>query len=159
MKDYYFVLGIGRDSTTDEVKRAYRRNVKRSHPDQNRGAQESEHFLDVHEAYEVLSDPERRESYDRMLEGSDRRVPTSRRSTGPFAAPSGGSHVWPTARAEEGAWSPSEAKFSEPSGRDEPLRRTAEPAASESVRLFRDLLRLQRELTRTLFWDEFEDFL
>lgn len=64
--DYYEVLGIARDASGDEVKRAYRRLAIKWHPDQNQGNPEAEaKFKECAEAYEVLSDPDKRAVYDR----------------------------------------------------------------------------------------------
>jgi molecular chaperone DnaJ len=64
--DYYEILGIARDASGDEVKRAYRRLAIKWHPDQNPGNAEAEgRFKECAEAYEVLSDPEKRAVYDR----------------------------------------------------------------------------------------------
>jgi len=65
-KNYYLILGISRFADPPEVRDAYRRLVKRYHPDRNQG--DPLLFMDIHEAYEVLSNPERRSEYDRALE-------------------------------------------------------------------------------------------
>jgi molecular chaperone DnaJ len=63
-RDYYEVLGVGRDATKEEIKRAYRRLAKKYHPDVNKSADAEEKFKEISEAYEVLSDPEKRRQYD-----------------------------------------------------------------------------------------------
>jgi molecular chaperone DnaJ len=62
--DYYAVLGIGRDASSDDIKRAYRRLARQLHPDVNPGPENEERFKEVTRAYEVLSDPQKREMYD-----------------------------------------------------------------------------------------------
>src|SRR5437764_6950 len=60
-RDYYEVLGVGRTATAEELKKAYRKQARQHHPDVNQGRAESEEqFKEVNEAYEVLSDPDRR---------------------------------------------------------------------------------------------------
>ncbi|MFY9779304.1 MAG: molecular chaperone DnaJ [Candidatus Baltobacteraceae bacterium] len=65
--DYYEVLGVGRDASEADIKRAYRGLARKYHPDvaQDKAAAEA-HFKEINEAYEVLSDPAKRQQYDRF---------------------------------------------------------------------------------------------
>lgn len=64
-KDYYNTLGVNRDASDEEIKRAYRSLAKKYHPDKNPGNKEAEDkFKDVNEAYEVLSDKKKRSEFD-----------------------------------------------------------------------------------------------
>ena len=60
--DFYAVLGVSRDATPEEIKKAYRRLARQLHPDVN--PDEEERFKEVTKAYEVLSDPQKREMHD-----------------------------------------------------------------------------------------------
>ncbi len=74
--DYYKALGVSKNATPDEIKKAYRKLARQYHPDTNSGdKQAEERFKEVSEAHDVLSDPEKRKQYDR--------------GTGPFAATGG----------------------------------------------------------------------
>ncbi len=69
-KDPYEILGVSRTATPEEIKRAYRRLAKETHPDRNPGDKTaSQRFKEVRAAYEVLGDPQRREQYDRFGAG------------------------------------------------------------------------------------------
>ena len=66
-RDYYDVLGVGRDASSDEIKKAYRKLAVRFHPDRNPGDKSAEdQFKEASEAYGVLGDPEKRSRYDRF---------------------------------------------------------------------------------------------
>ena len=65
-KDYYQIMGIERDATQDDIKRAYRKLARKYHPDVSKETQAEERFKEVGEAYEVLKDPEKRAAYDQL---------------------------------------------------------------------------------------------
>ena len=64
--DYYDVLGVPRDADQDTIRRAYRKLARKYHPDLNSDSDAEERFKELGEAYEVLSDAEKRERYDRL---------------------------------------------------------------------------------------------
>ncbi|XP_006634747.1 dnaJ homolog subfamily B member 4 [Lepisosteus oculatus] len=67
-KDYYKILGIQRGASDEDVKKAYRKQALKWHPDKNTAANAEEKFKEIAEAYEVLSDPKKREIYDQFGE-------------------------------------------------------------------------------------------
>jgi len=81
-RDYYEVLGVGRDATVSQIKAAYRKLARKFHPDVNKAADAEEKFREATEAYEVLSDDKRRPLYDQFGHA------------GPTQAGGGGPHQW-----------------------------------------------------------------
>ncbi|NDJ53449.1 MAG: J domain-containing protein [Chloroflexi bacterium] len=65
-KDYYKILGVNKDADEKEIKKAYRRLARELHPDVNDAPDAAERFKDVNEAYQVLSDPDKRAKYDQL---------------------------------------------------------------------------------------------
>jgi curved DNA-binding protein len=78
-KDYYQTMGVARDATQDQIKRAYRKLARKYHPDVSKEPDAEERFKEVGEAYEVLKDPEKRAAYDQLgpnwKAGQDFRTP------------------------------------------------------------------------------------
>jgi molecular chaperone DnaJ len=67
-RDYYEILGVSRDADKEEIKQAYRRQARKYHPDVNKEPGSEERFKEINRAYEVLSEPETRERYNRFGE-------------------------------------------------------------------------------------------
>lgn len=65
-RDYYEVLGVSREASPEDLKKAFRQQALKFHPDRNKEADASERFKEVNAAYQVLSDPERRAAYDKF---------------------------------------------------------------------------------------------
>ena len=63
-RDYYDILGVARDASDDDIRRAFRRLARQYHPDVNKSGGAEQAFKEVNEAYEILSDPEQRQRYD-----------------------------------------------------------------------------------------------
>jgi len=96
-KDYYKTLGVNRDADKKEIKRAFRRLARQHHPDVNPGdKQAEERFKEINEAYEVLSDPDKRAEYDRLDSALDLGTSTS----------PGGIETTPFVGTQGRAWNP-----------------------------------------------------
>jgi curved DNA-binding protein len=65
-KDYYKIMGVGRDASAEDIKRAYRKLARKYHPDVSKESDAEERFKELGEAYEVLRDPEKRAAYDSL---------------------------------------------------------------------------------------------
>lgn len=65
-KDYYQIMGVARDASQEDLKRAYRRLARKFHPDVSKEANAEDKFKELQEAYEVLKDPQRRAAYDQL---------------------------------------------------------------------------------------------
>lgn len=82
-KDYYKILGVDRNASLEEIKKAYRRLALKYHPDRNPGDKQAEEkFKEINEAYQVLSDPEKRARYDQLSDSYARWQTTG--GQGPF---------------------------------------------------------------------------
>src|SRR3989338_4308828 len=92
-KDYYQVLGVTKASTADEIKQAYRKLALQYHPDRNKGKDTEGKFKEVTQAYEVLSDPQKKQTYDQFghaafEQGAGQQGPFG--GGGPFGGAQGG---------------------------------------------------------------------
>lgn len=82
-RNLYEVLGIPREASQDDIRKAHRRLVREHHPDANPGDGSAEgHFKEIQQAYEVLSDPERKREYDNRLRASSGRSSGRQRTRG-----------------------------------------------------------------------------
>ena len=63
-KEYYQILGVSRDATEEDIKKAFRQQALKYHPDRNQEPGADQKFKEINEAYQVLSDPEKRKLYD-----------------------------------------------------------------------------------------------
>ncbi len=82
MKDYYSILGLEPFASEEEVRRAYRNLARQYHPDVNPSAEAARRFLEIHEAYEVLTDPDKRRQYDDQYNEYLRKLALERLNSG-----------------------------------------------------------------------------
>jgi DnaJ-class molecular chaperone len=71
MKNYYQTLGLSINCSSEDVKRAYRKHAKEWHPDKNKSANAQQMFIEIHKAYEILSNPEKRALLDEFLKSQN----------------------------------------------------------------------------------------
>jgi len=65
-RDFYDVLGVSKNASANEIKKAYRKQALEWHPDRNKSSQAAEKFKEVNEAYEILSNPQKKQTYDQF---------------------------------------------------------------------------------------------
>ena len=94
-KDYYEVLGVDKDASTDDIRRAFQKKARTLHPDVNKEPDAEERFKEVSEAYAVLSDDAKRKRYDAMRSGNPFAAAGSGGYGGYGPAGYGGAEGWP----------------------------------------------------------------
>lgn len=109
-KDYYQILGVTKNSSADEIKRAYRKLALQYHPDRNKTKEADKKFKEVTQAYEVLSDSQKKQSYDQF---GHQAFTQGAAGQGPFGGSQGGqgsagqygpfTYTYSTSRGQEGA--------------------------------------------------------
>ena len=92
VRDYYEVLGVARSANADEIKRAHRKLALQYHPDRNKDKSAASRFAEIQQAYEVLSDEDKRKRYDEFIRigGTTEAFAAGAGGTGPTGGPFGG---------------------------------------------------------------------
>src|SRR5881398_993121 len=108
-RDYYEILGVHRSAKEEEIKKAYRKLARKYHPDLNPNNKQSEEkFKEIQEAYEVLSDAEKRRRYDQLganwKNGADFKAPSTWKTSSAAPVSSGAMHSAISSRCCLGAW-------------------------------------------------------
>jgi DnaJ-class molecular chaperone len=106
-RDYYEVLGLANNASEEDIKKAYRRLAMKYHPDRNYGKSEAEirqmeeAFKETKEAYEILSDAQRRTAYDQYRFGGTKTRDTSHQNVKPDPAPQSRSNAYNSSQSYE----------------------------------------------------------
>jgi DnaJ-class molecular chaperone len=100
-RDFYDILGVSKTSNADELKRAYRKLALQYHPDKNKTKEAEEKFKEINQAYEVLSDPQKRQAYDQVG-----RAGFEQGAGGPFGGGFGRQQGGPFGGAQGGQYGP-----------------------------------------------------
>jgi curved DNA-binding protein len=139
-KDYYSVLEVSPEATPEEIKRAYRKLARKTHPDLNPGPDAEAAFKDASEAYDVLKDPETRAEYDAMRKGG--------------GGPAGGAKDWQGGFSFNRGYPGDEARFSDffhsAFGRGDPFGRGGPVVSDIHARVVLDIEDSFRSPTRSL---------
>ena len=127
-KDYYEILGVDKDATTEQIRKAFQQKARKLHPDVNKEPDAEERFKEVSEAYAVLSDADKRKRYDAMRSGN----PFAGASSGsPAGYGYGGSYGDPFGGAGPFGWGPFGAGYNTGAGRRQ--SRSYKPRAGKDV--------------------------
>ncbi|MDR5684371.1 MAG: DnaJ C-terminal domain-containing protein [Armatimonadota bacterium] len=101
-KDYYKILGVDRKADAKAIGAAFRRLARQYHPDVNKDPKAADRFKEINEAFQVLSDPEKRSRYDQMLDMRERGVPWEQVFARPGAGTRGQPQEWTVIFGEPG---------------------------------------------------------